>query len=122
MTSNLIFKSYLYKSLVQDLYKFARKQMKQIDGEDLMHKMGLARYQPGKAAAGGLSLLLVGGLIGAVVALALAPKSGEELRTDVKDRAQKWIDQANAKADEIAAKAETKIESKINKETSRPLA
>jgi gas vesicle protein len=35
---------------------------------------------------------LVGGLVGAGIALLLAPKSGREIRTDIKDLAQKTRD------------------------------
>src|SRR5690625_2436557 len=55
---------------------------------------------------------LIGGIVGAGVALFLAPKSGKELRGDlnqgamqVKDRAYEWKDVAQDKGDGLKEKA-----------------
>src|SRR5690625_506984 len=58
---------------------------------------------------------LIGGIVGAGVALFLAPKSGKELRGDlnqgamqVKDRAYEWKDVAQDKGDDLKEKAYVK--------------
>ncbi len=103
-----LYKTYLYKNLIQDVTKFARKQLKGIDLDKdyWLHKAGLTSYTPVKSTFGGFSLLLLGGIAGAAIALALAPKPGVELRAEVKDRALKLLDQAKAQsAESVPARA-----------------
>jgi gas vesicle protein len=49
---------------------------------------------------------VVGGVAGAVAALLLAPQSGEETRTLIKDKSIELRDQAALQAEAISAKAE----------------
>src|SRR2546423_15259290 len=51
-------------------------------------------------AGGRIAFFLLGGMIGAVAALLLAPKSGRELRADIADTARKGVDQARERAGE----------------------
>lgn len=44
--------------------------------------------------------ILVGGLVGAVIALLLTPEPGEELRTQLRERGQKFIEEIRHAADE----------------------
>jgi len=60
---------------------------------------------------------IIGGLTGAVVALMLAPQSGEETRTVIKekaielrDMAEKTAGEVSTKANEVAAETRTKAE------------
>ena len=48
---------------------------------------------------------IIGGLTGAVVALMLAPQSGEETRTVIKEKAIELRDMAEKTADEVSTKA-----------------
>jgi gas vesicle protein len=48
-----------------------------------------------------VTLFLLGGLVGAVVGLALAPKPGVELRADVRDRAMNLFDQVKNKSQDV---------------------
>ncbi|MGZ8843304.1 MAG: YtxH domain-containing protein [Pyrinomonadaceae bacterium] len=52
-----------------------------------------------------LTYFLVGAGIGAVLALLFAPKSGEELRSDIADATRKGIDKTKEAAQELGAKA-----------------
>jgi gas vesicle protein len=52
-----------------------------------------------------LTYLLVGGGIGAVLALLFAPKSGEELREDIADATRKGIEKGKVAATQIQEKA-----------------
>ncbi len=52
-----------------------------------------------------LTYLLIGGGIGAVVALLFAPKSGHELRGDIADVTRKGVDRTRETATQIGAKA-----------------
>jgi len=89
-----IYKSYIYKTLYKDLSKFVAKNVKNIDfdREYWLHKMGLATYKPTKAAFGGMSLFMFGALAGGLAGLFLAPRTGTEMRTNVKERARTLID------------------------------
>lgn len=49
----------------------------------------------------GASLFLLGGLAGAVVALAMAPKPGVQLRTEVREKAMKMFERPGAPPAEV---------------------
>ena len=53
---------------------------------------------------------LVGGLTGAVVALLMAPQSGEETRALIKDKSIELRDKAQVTAEEALAKAKAEAE------------
>ena len=57
------------------------------------------------SAATKLTYLLVGGGIGAVLALLFAPKSGEELRGDIADATRKGIEKSKETAAQLQDKA-----------------
>jgi gas vesicle protein len=57
------------------------------------------------SAATKLTYLLVGGGIGAVLALLFAPKSGQELREDIADATRKGIEKSKEAATQLQEKA-----------------
>lgn len=57
------------------------------------------------SAATKLTYLLVGGGIGAILALLFAPKSGEELRGDIADATRKGIEKSKEAAAQIQERA-----------------
>ncbi|PWT82684.1 MAG: hypothetical protein C5B44_01735 [Acidobacteria bacterium] len=52
-----------------------------------------------------LTYLLIGGGIGAVLALLFAPKSGQELRSDIADATRKGIDRSREAAQQLSDRA-----------------
>ena len=54
-----------------------------------------------------LSYLLIGGGIGAIIALLFAPKAGHELRTNIADATRKGLDKSEEIAGELSEKAQT---------------
>lgn len=52
-----------------------------------------------------LTFLLIGGGIGAILALLFAPKSGEELRSDIADATKKGIDRSREAAQQLGDRA-----------------
>lgn len=52
-----------------------------------------------------LSYFLIGGTVGALVALLFAPKSGRELRGDIADATRKGVDRTRETASQIGTKA-----------------
>lgn len=57
------------------------------------------------SAATKLTYLLVGGGIGAIIALLFAPKSGQELREDIADATRKGIEKSKETAAQLQEKA-----------------
>lgn len=53
---------------------------------------------PGIFSGSSLAYFILGGAVGAVAALLLAPKSGRELRADIADTARKGVDGARERA------------------------
>ena len=68
----------------------------------------MARYEDrddSSVVLGVAAGLIVGVAIGGVLGLLFAPKSGEELRSDIKDRADEAIDRLNDASSELATRA-----------------
>ena len=98
-------KSYLYTNLARDAVKLWNRlgdlDLMDIDKERLLRRIGVTPYAPATRTASDVTLFLLGGLVGAVVGLALAPKPGVELRNEVKDRAMNLFDQVKNKAQDV---------------------
>ena len=62
-------------------------------------------YEQETSAATKLTYLIVGGGIGAILALLFAPKSGEELRGDIAEVTRKGIEKSKEAASQIQEKA-----------------
>ena len=72
------------------------------DKERLLRKVGVVPYSPGsRTRERRRRCSCSGGLVGAVVGLALAPKPGAELRSDVRERAMNLFDQVKNKAEDV---------------------
>ena len=98
-------KSYLYTNLARDGVKLWNRlgdlDLMDFDKERLLRKVGVVPYSPGSRTASDITLFLLGGIVGAIVGLALAPKAGVELRNDVRDRAMNLFDQVKNKAQDV---------------------
>jgi hypothetical protein len=96
-------KSYLYTRLMRDAFHFLRRNLSDMDfdRDRLLHRAGLQMYRP----ANGVLLLFTGALVGAGLALALAPAPGRELRTQVKDRALNLFNRMEEQAERKANRA-----------------
>jgi gas vesicle protein len=69
------------------------------------------QWQPSSRVSEKLTYLLVGGGIGAVMALLFAPKSGTELRGDLADAGKKGYDRTRETAQQLKEKSGTYVES-----------
>ncbi|HZX43011.1 MAG TPA: YtxH domain-containing protein [Myxococcaceae bacterium] len=97
-------KSYLYTHLASDAVKLWNRlgdMDLDIDKEALLRKVGVVPYSPARRTAGDITFFLLGGIVGALVGLALAPKPGVELRNEVKDKAMNLLDEARSKARDV---------------------
>jgi gas vesicle protein len=63
------------------------------------------RRDSGESISTRLTYLLIGGGIGAILALLFAPKSGEELRGDIADATRKGIDRSREAAQQLGDRA-----------------
>jgi gas vesicle protein len=63
------------------------------------------RRDSGDSVSTRLTYLLIGGGIGAVLALLFAPKSGQELRGDIADATRKGIDRSREAAQQLGERA-----------------
>ncbi|HSE34023.1 MAG TPA: YtxH domain-containing protein [Pyrinomonadaceae bacterium] len=63
------------------------------------------RRESGDSISTRLTYLLIGGGIGAILALLFAPKSGEELRGDIADATRKGIDRSREAAQQLSDRA-----------------
>jgi gas vesicle protein len=63
------------------------------------------RRDSGENVSTRLTYLLIGGGIGAFLALLFAPKSGQELRGDIKDATKKGIDRSREAAQQLGDRA-----------------
>jgi gas vesicle protein len=54
--------------------------------------------------------IFVGGLVGSVIALLLAPESGENLRNQLRDRGQNFINDVRQSADSRRIELRTRLE------------
>ncbi len=70
----------------------------------MTNKAGRAR-RDGSEAGARLAYFVMGGAVGAVVALLFAPKAGRELREDIADATRKGVDQARETGAQLGAKA-----------------
>jgi hypothetical protein len=97
-------KTYLFTHLAQDGVKLWNRAIGEIDfdKESWLRRAGVVPYEPFRRTAGDIGFLLLGAAVGAAVALALAPKPGIELRSEVKDRARGLLDQAKNRASKEA--------------------
>ena len=80
--------------------------------ENTKYENGLAHRQvSGVRVRDGLTFLLVGGGIGAVLALLFAPKSGSELRGEIADVTRKGYDATLEKAGELRVQSAGALQS-----------
>jgi len=78
--------------------------------EQKNYEAGQSGNNSGIGVRDGLTFLLIGGGIGAVLALLFAPKSGSELRSEIADVTRKGYDAAREKGNELKAKSADAID------------
>lgn len=81
----------LAKTLLKDLPKYAREQWEDFDPDDALHYVGLSTYKPVRSSFAGIGAFTIGCVVGGIAALLLTPKTGVELRANVKDKAMDYL-------------------------------
>jgi gas vesicle protein len=67
--------------------------------------MGNDDYRRDESISSKLTFLLIGGGIGAILALLFAPKSGQELREDIAEATRKGVDRSREAAQQLGERA-----------------
>jgi hypothetical protein len=80
--------------------------MTDINSESILEALGLQRRSSADRVAPVAGALILGGLIGAGIALLFAPKSGEELRRELGQR----IDDALGREEDLVSEGKTERE------------
>jgi hypothetical protein len=86
-----LYRKYLAKKLFKELPKYARQQWNDFEPDDALRYVGLTTYKPVRTSFGGLGAFVIGCAVGGIAALLLTPKTGVELRADVKDKAIDYL-------------------------------
>lgn len=86
-----LYRKILARKILKELPKAAKDQWDDFDVDDVLRYVGLTTYKPARSSAAGIGAFIVGCAVGGIAALMLAPKTGTELRTDVKDKAMGYL-------------------------------
>lgn len=92
------------KPMFQDMFKDKVSSMRNLSGDDLMAALGMERRRSWVETLGSHAAILVTGmLLGAGIALLLAPKSGRALRQEMKAKASDIAERIGERAGEAAS-------------------
>ena len=86
-----IYRKLIARKVMNDLPKFAKNQWDDFDADDVLRYVGLTTYKPARSSFAGIGAFVIGCAVGGIAALMLAPKTGTEMRTDVKDKAMGYL-------------------------------
>ncbi|WP_163996489.1 YtxH domain-containing protein [Pyxidicoccus caerfyrddinensis] len=82
-----LYRKWVAHKLIDEIPRAAKNRWEDFDPDDVLNLVGLTTRKPATLGLGGLGAFILGVAAGGVAALLLAPKTGTELRTTVKDRA-----------------------------------
>ena len=86
-----IYRKLLARRIIKDLPRFAKDKWEDFDPDDVLRYVGLTTYKPARSSFAGIGAFFIGCAVGGIAALLLAPKTGTELRTNVKDKAMGYL-------------------------------
>jgi hypothetical protein len=86
-----LYRKFLAQKFAKDLPRFAREQWDEFDPDDALRYVGLTTYKPARASFGGLGAFFLGCAVGGIAALMMAPRSGNEMRTNIKDKTMGYL-------------------------------
>ena len=100
-----MYRKFLAKKLFKELPKYARNQWEDFDPDDALRYVGLTTYKPVATSFAGIGAFVIGCAVGGIAALLLTPKTGPELRTNVKDKAMDYLGSKGISVPEKTANA-----------------
>jgi hypothetical protein len=86
-----VYRKVLARKVLKDIPQIARDRWDDFDPDDVLRYVGLTTYKPASSSFAGIGAFVIGCAVGGIAALMLAPKTGTELRTDVKDKAMGYL-------------------------------
>lgn len=86
-----LYRKYLARKILKDVPRFARARWEEFDPDDVLRFVGLSTYKPVRGSIAGIGAFFIGCAVGGIAALLLTPKTGPELRTNVKDKAMGYL-------------------------------
>ncbi|PTL85885.1 YtxH domain-containing protein [Vitiosangium sp. GDMCC 1.1324] len=86
-----LYRKFLAKKILRDVPKFAKAQWEDFDPDDVLRYVGLTTYKPVRSSFAGIGAFIIGCAVGGIAALMLTPKTGPELRNNVKDKAMGYL-------------------------------
>ncbi|HZH76682.1 MAG TPA: YtxH domain-containing protein [Archangium sp.] len=86
-----LYRKMIAKKILKDMPKAAKNQWDDFDADDVLRYVGLTTYKPARSSFAGIGAFVIGCAVGGIAALMLAPKTGTEMRTDVKDKAMGYL-------------------------------
>jgi hypothetical protein len=86
-----LYRKILAKKILKDMPKAAKNQWDDFDVDDVLRYVGLTTYKPARSSVAGIGAFVIGCAVGGIAALMLAPKTGTEMRTNVKDKAMGYL-------------------------------
>jgi YtxH-like protein len=86
-----LYRKLLARKILKDLPKVAKEQWDDFDADDVLRYVGLTTYKPVSKSIGSVGAFVIGCAVGGIAALLLAPKTGTELRTTVKDKTMGYL-------------------------------
>jgi hypothetical protein len=96
--------------MLQDMLKDRVNSMKTTSSEDLLAALGLERRRSSVAVVGSYAALLATGMIlGAGIALLMAPKSGRALRQEIRIKASDFADRIGERAGEATSEVRSAL-------------
>ncbi|MCP3061723.1 YtxH domain-containing protein [Myxococcus sp. K38C18041901] len=90
-----LYRKWVAHKLLDELPRVAKDRWDDFEPDDALRHIGLTTYKPARSGLGGLGLFLIGAVAGGVAALLLTPKTGDDLRTTVKDKAMGYMNKQN---------------------------
>lgn len=100
-----MYRKFLAKKLFKELPRYARTQWDDFEPDDALRYVGLTTYKPASTSFAGIGAFVIGCAVGGIAALLLTPKTGPELRTDVKDKAMDYLGKQGINVPEKTANA-----------------
>jgi hypothetical protein len=86
-----LYRKMIAKKILKDMPKAAKNQWNDFDADDVLRYVGLTTYKPARSSFAGIGAFVIGCAVGGIAALMLAPKTGTEMRTGVKDKAMGYL-------------------------------
>ncbi|HSP78029.1 MAG TPA: YtxH domain-containing protein [Myxococcaceae bacterium] len=100
-----LYRKYLARKLTKEFPRYAREQWAEFEPDDVLRYVGLATYKPARVSMAGVGAFLIGCAVCGIAAMLLTPKSGPEIRHDVKDKAMGYIGKQGILSPEKGASA-----------------